>query len=295
MLRLGLIGLSQGNGHPYSWGAIINGYNQSLMEDCGFPVIPKYLAQEKWPEARIKDSCVTHLWTQDLELSKKIADTVYIETVVQRPEEMLGKIDALLLARDDAEMHFEFASPFIKAGIPVYIDKPIALSVKELNELYKLERFPGQIFSCSALRYSQDLTLKAVDAQKIGTILEIFAFSPKSWDKYAVHLIEPILKLIDAQDCILKSYKHIGKLEARGLTTDWQSGIRTNIFTTGVAICPISMRILGSDGWHELFFADPFLSFKAALLDFINSIRQNRHTPNFAFNKRVINILEQGR
>ncbi len=41
-LTLGIIGSSSGNGHPYSWSAIFNGYDKSLMNDCPFDVIPKY-------------------------------------------------------------------------------------------------------------------------------------------------------------------------------------------------------------------------------------------------------------
>ena len=42
-LKIGIIGYSEGNGHPYSWSAIFNGYNRVLMESCGFTVIPRYL------------------------------------------------------------------------------------------------------------------------------------------------------------------------------------------------------------------------------------------------------------
>ena len=42
MLRLGIIGISEGNGHPYSWSAIFNGYNHEYAQDCPFPVIPDY-------------------------------------------------------------------------------------------------------------------------------------------------------------------------------------------------------------------------------------------------------------
>ena len=30
-INLGLIGISEGNGHPYSWSAIINGYNEAYL------------------------------------------------------------------------------------------------------------------------------------------------------------------------------------------------------------------------------------------------------------------------
>ena len=55
-LKIGIIGSSPGNGHPYSWSAIINGYDEKHMKMCPFPVIPKYLANEKWPESMIKNA-----------------------------------------------------------------------------------------------------------------------------------------------------------------------------------------------------------------------------------------------
>ena len=42
-LRIGILGMTEGNGHPYSWSAMINGYDRDEMETCGFPVIPRYL------------------------------------------------------------------------------------------------------------------------------------------------------------------------------------------------------------------------------------------------------------
>jgi len=64
-LRLGVIGLSPGNGHPYSWSAIFNGYNLQAMEECGFPVIPRYLEKQNFPDDGIQSAKVTHIWTQD--------------------------------------------------------------------------------------------------------------------------------------------------------------------------------------------------------------------------------------
>ncbi len=43
-IRLAMLGMIEGNGHPYSWSAIVNGYNPKEMAQCPFPVIPQYLA-----------------------------------------------------------------------------------------------------------------------------------------------------------------------------------------------------------------------------------------------------------
>ena len=45
-INLAMLGMVEGDGHPYSWSAIINGYNKEYMKDCPYPVIPKYLDQQ---------------------------------------------------------------------------------------------------------------------------------------------------------------------------------------------------------------------------------------------------------
>ena len=199
-LKLGIIGSSPGNGHPYSWSAIFNGYDSKTMEASGYPVISEYLNKEKWPDARILDAKVTSIWTQDKELSEHIAKSSLIENISSNLDELQKKVDAVLLARDDAENHLEFAYQFLIAGKPIYIDKPIALSVSSLNELFQYQQYDGQIFTCSALRYSPELMLTAERKKQIGKIVSISSSIPNSWEKYAVHIIEPVLKMLDEDD-----------------------------------------------------------------------------------------------
>ena len=73
-IKLGIIGISEGNGHPYSWSAIFNGYNADAMASCPFPVIPDYLNERDFPSDFLTEKAiVTHIYTQDYNLSKQIA------------------------------------------------------------------------------------------------------------------------------------------------------------------------------------------------------------------------------
>lgn len=296
-LKLGVIGLSEGNGHPYSWSAIFNGYNQEAMEHCGFPVIPRYLEQQKWPESRIPDAEVVSVWTQTPELSEQVARTSLVETIVNRPQDMLGNIDALLLARDDAENHLKYAEPFLEAGIPIYIDKPIALSLDGLAKLYALEQYSGQIFTCSALRYSDELRLNEEDRAQLGEIRQVIACTPKSWAKYAVHIIEPVLNMLPVGDSPKEFTRMAGKpgSGADALLVNWESGIQTSFFATGAGVTPIFIRVLGTCGWKELVFTDSFSAFKRALETFISGIQNCTMESPREFNSRVVQILEEGR
>lgn len=299
-LKLGIIGLSDGNGHPYSWSAIFNGYDPEAMELCDFPVIPRYLEQQVWPDSCIKGAEVTAVWSQSEELSRKVAKAARIKETVSAPEEMIGKVDGILLARDDAENHLKFAEPFLKAGLPVYIDKPIALSLSALNKLYELEQYPGQIFTCSALRYSNELMLSESDREEVGQIQQIVAFTPKSWNKYAVHIIEPVLNMLPEGDApvhfVNTSSLRNSEREISGtLLVRWKSGIQTSFFATGDGMTSLSIRIIGTKGWKDLNFSDSFSAFKAALEAFVGGIRQREVASPREFNSKVIELLEKGR
>lgn len=293
-LRLGVIGLSEGNGHPYSWSAIFNGYDADAMENCGYPVIPRYLEQQSWPECWIEGAEVVAIWTQDIEQSRHIAKAAHIKEVVSNYSDMLGKVDAVLLARDDAQNHQKYAEPFLRAGLPIYIDKPIALSVAALDKLYDLRQYESQIFTCSALRYSQELMLSGADRKQLGQIKQITAFTPKSWQKYAVHIIEPVLNMLPKGDTPIETLSPTVNDDTGSLIVRWQSGIQTNFFALGGGLTPITIRVSGTNGYKDLNFTDSFSSFKAALQAFVNGIQQNKVASPKAFNKQVVELLESG-
>lgn len=293
-LSLGIIGMSPGNGHPYSWSAICNGYDHIHMESCGFPVIPRYLEKQTYPDDFIQNAKVTHIWTQDNVLSERIAKASNIACVANDFVDLIGSVDAVLLARDDAENHLCFARPFLEAGIPIYIDKPLALSVNEAKTLLDLQCYSGQIFSCSALRYADELTPDLSQLASIGNIRSFIGITPKDWDKYAVHIIEPLLRLLPGDDEVV----HTSKWEAGGrisLHVQFSSGIDALIGTYGDCSIPLTLRIVGTSGFTDLQLSDTFQCFKKALQDFILGAMERQQRVADKDMLRVVSIIEAGR
>ncbi len=293
-LRLGVIGLSPGNGHPYSWSAIFNGYEPAAMEDCGFPVIPRYLEKQRFPDDAIADAKVTHVWTQDVALSKHLAKAARIEQVADRYTDLMGQVDAVLLARDDADTHLAFAQPFLEAGVPIYVDKPLALSRSEAETLLGLQRFPGQLFSCSALRYAPELGLTAAQSAAIGPLRCVAATVPKDWDKYAVHVIEPLLQLLPGRGAVARSQRWVSG-DRVVLHVEFASGVEAQITTLGSAAAPLGFRVSGETGWCDLHFTNTFRAFRAALQDFVDGVRARdvRIAPSSMLD--VVDLIELGR
>jgi len=295
-INLGIIGISPGNGHPYSWSAIFNGYSKKEIKNIPFPIIIEYLKKHTFPQESISGASVTHIWTQKKEYSLSIARASLIDNVVDRMEDMIGSVDGILLARDDAENHLQFAAPFLEAGLPVYIDKPIAYTTEELKKIYALEKYEGQIFTCSATRYAKELQPTQEEQDNIGNIKFIQAISVKDWDRYAIHAIEPALKIIGHEAvCVKKALSSFGD-GGRILHVSYESGPELEILTTGRDVGGvIELRLHGEKGYATLRFSDTFNAFKAALEDFVTGIRTRTVRSDPAFNRRVIELLEMGR
>ena len=47
-----MLGMIAGNGHPYSWSAIINGYDRAAMARCPYAGIPVYLGGQPHESVR---------------------------------------------------------------------------------------------------------------------------------------------------------------------------------------------------------------------------------------------------
>lgn len=293
-LNLGIIGLSEGNGHPYSWSAIFNGYNPELMENCGFPVIPRYLEQHRFPEETIKEARVSHVWTQESSLSAHIAKTTGINKVVSNYADMIGHVDGVLLARDDAVNHLSMALPFLDAGLPIYIDKPLALSSNDAEVLISSQQYPGQLFSCSALLYADELKISKADYSSLGKIRQIQATVPKDWDKYAIHVIDPVLSMIPNRGKLLNTVNSIHS-DLTTLVAAYENDLVIIISSCGNSKCPISIRVIGENGSKEYVFEDSFRAFKNTLKEFtLGILNQDMRTDPHLLTEAV-SLIEAGR
>ncbi len=293
-LKLGVIGLSPGNGHPYSWSAIFNGYDPVEMENCGFPVIPRYLEKQQFPKDAIAEAKVTQVWAQEKAIASHIAKATLIGNVVDHYIDMIGEVDGVLLARDDAETHYEFAAPFLEAGIPVFVDKPLALTVYEARRLLDLQQHPGQLFSCSALRYAKEFQLSDAEKSQIGRLRHIHAIVPKDWDKYAVHVIEPMLLLASERGIVERTAVWRAG-DATTVAVAYSGDFQALVSTLGSSQAPLALRVIGETGWKDLIYQDTFPAFRGALFEFVQGIiyRDERIHPDFML--EVVGIIEAGR
>ncbi|MCA9072244.1 MAG: Gfo/Idh/MocA family oxidoreductase [Planctomycetaceae bacterium] len=67
---------------------------------------------------------------------------------------LLEKVDAVLVMSLDGRKHLDQVTPVLKAGKPVYIGRPLAASLDDAIEIFRLaEKYKTPIFSCSQHRF----------------------------------------------------------------------------------------------------------------------------------------------
>ncbi|WP_163506384.1 Gfo/Idh/MocA family protein [Fodinicola acaciae] len=79
---------------------------------------------------------------------------VGVSTVVDRADDLLGMVDAVIVADRDGRQHARQAIPFLRAGVPVFVDKPLAASVADAEAIVgAAQQSDTPVTSFSALRW----------------------------------------------------------------------------------------------------------------------------------------------
>lgn len=142
---------------------------------------------------RITNARITHAWAGDhpQRLAELEAMLGPYDNVVDSLEALVGAVDGVLII-DDSDgggNHRELAIPFLKAGMPVFIDKPMSTSFADALEMFSLAKtHNAPMFSSSALRFPVELDRDAVAA--LGKISSIVSVGPEEWFYYGVHAVE---------------------------------------------------------------------------------------------------------
>lgn len=270
-IRLGMIGINDGNGHPFSFSAIINGFDDEGMRNSGWDVIYDYLKARDSSEFGFEQVQVTHAWTQDPEQTKKLAKASRIRNVVSDPNDMLDQVDGVIIARDDYETHYQLAKPFLENDKYVFIDKPLSLEVEELKFFRKyLEN--GKLMSCAGAKYARELDEIRNNIESFGEMKLIRGTVVNSMEKYGIHMLDGIFGVTGFQ------VKSVSCIQAKHTSMRIKNTDGSLIYIDALGD---SSKTLQFDFWSDKkrFHAetnDNFSMFRRLLADFVEMIRTRK-------------------
>jgi predicted dehydrogenase len=174
-MRIGIVGAE--NSHTIGYGKLFN-------------------IEKKFPGIEVE-----YVWGETEEFAARAMEKGSIPNRVSDPAEMLGKIDALIVDHRHAKYHLEAAAPFVKEGIPTFIDKPFCYRVSEGREFLAMARDLGTpVSSFSSIRQSDATFDIKEQLESFDQTGQIVSMGPADLESeyggiffYGVHLVEPIL------------------------------------------------------------------------------------------------------
>ncbi len=181
VLRVGMIGLD--TSHVSAFGKILN--DAAAKPDVArCSVVAAYPPGSDLPFA--------------LERRKKYTAELAgwgVEMVDSIPE-LLTKVDVVMLMTVDGRPHLEQALPVLRAGKPLFIDKPLAGSLADAISIVQVaERLGVPLFTSSSLRYTDGA--RAARAGEYGDVIGADAYGPCTLEEhhpdlywYGIHGVE---------------------------------------------------------------------------------------------------------
>ncbi len=168
-LKAGIIGLD--TSHVVAFTKLLNSENKPA-ELANIRIVAAY--PKGSPDIQSSTSRVPQ-YTKDVKAEGvEIVDSI---------EDLVKKVDVVFLETNDGRPHLEQVLPVLKAGKPVFIDKPLAASLSDAIAIFEAARkLKTPVFSASSLRYMGG----AEDARHGKTVGKV-----KSAETYSPCLIEP--------------------------------------------------------------------------------------------------------
>ncbi|WP_417310981.1 Gfo/Idh/MocA family oxidoreductase [Devosia sp.] len=292
-IKLAMLGMVEGNGHPYSWSMIINGrYDADALAKCPYPAIIDYVGKQPADTLGIPGVEVTHVWTDDPAEAPQVAAVAQIANVVAAPEDVISEVDAVVIATDKGFEHVERARPFVEAGLPVFVDKPLCDNREDLATFTRWIGARRPIISSSGMRFAKEFAPYHGATHEFGALRTVFVTMAKKWETYGIHALESIYPIVGPG---FVSVRNTGSSERNVVHLKHSKGIDVVITTTADQIGGSGfVTLAGTHGGTTLRSLDTFTAFKAQLESYVGFLRTGVPPVPFAQTKELMQLLIAG-
>jgi predicted dehydrogenase len=147
-------------------------------------------------------------------------------------EQLCEHVDAVLLESVDGRPHLEQARPVLRAHKRLFIDKPVAGSLRDAIAIFKLAKEQGTpVFSSSSLRFATNT--QATHAGSLGKVVYAETYGPCELEPhhpdlywYGVHGVEALFAVMGTGcDSVQRGTTPEGKIEVIGTWSGGGKGI----------------------------------------------------------------------
>ncbi|KQX48850.1 Gfo/Idh/MocA family protein [Paenibacillus sp. Root444D2] len=123
--------------------------------------------------------------------------------IAESPEEVAMSCDAILLTSVDGRVHLEQFAKIAPYGKPVFIDKPLAISLKEAQTIAHIAELHGIPWMSGSVRRYADALNAALNRENNSNITGVDCYGPIEFTPtqpgyywYGIHLVDVLYRIL---------------------------------------------------------------------------------------------------
>jgi hypothetical protein len=275
---------------------MFNGYDRKIMTaECPFAGIPQYLNKEPPETLQIPNARVTHVCCVGGGgfTAEHVARCSLIPNVAARPEDVIGQVDAVIIATDIGSEHVARARPFVEAGLPVFVDKPMVDNEPDLRVFAGWVAAGKPILSSSSMRYTKEFLPYRLSTHDLGELRFVSITTAKSWETYGIHALEAVYPILGPG---FLTARNTGTKERNVVHLTHRCGADVVVVASADMYGSFGcLQLCGTAGHAQASISDSFFSFKAQLAAFIDYLRTGVRPFPFAETVELMKLVIAGR
>jgi predicted dehydrogenase len=198
MLRLALVSAATygrqtpralGSNHGTAFATTFNGWDEGKAKEFKGTFVRS--------QRRLETARVVKVWDPDTAAARQLAEACGIEHVAATPEECSTGVDAVLLIDDGSGEQSKYAEHPLRKGVPVFCDKPLAMTARAAQAVAKIVRETRTPFmSASALRFVPDIVKLREELPQLGAVHLASAACGNELVYYGIHALSMIYAVL---------------------------------------------------------------------------------------------------
>ena len=215
---------------------------------------------------------VTRCWDVDRKRSQEVADLYGLESV-DRLDEMTD-IDAVMVLSRDQNKHLQYARPFLKKGLPTFVDKTTTDTLRQAVSMYALaKKHKAPIFSASALRFAKELEEARKVMAKMGKIRFINAMGPGELMFYGQHVFDAVYALVGRR---VQTVQNIGTNKISILKLECKGGLTVQMTISQFGHVPFQFHVADKDSCHSFKVTDGAYFYRNMMKAFVQMVKTGK-------------------
>lgn len=146
---------------------------------------------------RLEGARVVKVWDPDRAAAQQLAGICGIAQVAETAEQCSEGVDAVLIIDDGSGAQWKYAEHPLRKGVPVFCDKPLAMTAREAQAVAKLVRETRTPFmSASSLRFVPDILELRRELPQLGSVHLASAACGNELVYYGIHALSMIYAVL---------------------------------------------------------------------------------------------------